>query len=158
MSFNDIEGLDKLQENVEKLAQAGVKGLNKGLDELSKGLERINNPEASEKSKVPEVCPYCGAKLPQDKEATTIKCEYCGAEFDNSNEKTIVDSVFDFVEKQQQISAQEREKKLEIERLKALKRVERKKKSFFRNIILLIIIVIAVCYYYVNYMGGTLPF
>lgn len=157
MNFNDIEGWDKLQENVGKIAEVGVKGINKGLDEISKSINKINNPESA-KSKVPEVCPYCGAKLPQNKELDTIKCSYCGTEFDNSEEKTIVDSVFDFVEKQQQINAQEREKKLEIERLKAQRRAERKRKGFFRGFVLLIIIVIALMYYYVNYMGGTLPF
>lgn len=159
MRLDDIEGMDKLQENLGKLAETGVKGLNKGLDELNKGLNRLSNPEAVKKeSKVPEVCPYCGAKLPQDKEAEVIKCAYCGAEFDNSNEKSIVDSVFDFVEKQQQMSLKEREVRLETERIKAEKKAQKRKKSGFRRLIFLIIVVLLVVYYYINFMGGTLPF
>jgi len=146
----EIDGLDKLQENLKQLAQTGV-------NELNKGLERINNPEAAkEKSQVPENCPACGAKLPVDREASVIKCDYCGAEYDNSNAKSIVDSVFDFVEKQQQISIKEKERQLELERIKAEKKAARRKKSGFFRFAFLILIVFAILYYYFVILGGTI--
>lgn len=154
-NFNfDIEGLDELQGNLKQLAETGVK-------ELNKGLNRLNNPQGAKtnsKAKVPEVCPYCGAKLPVDSDAATIKCEYCGAEYDNSNEKSIVDSVFDFVEKQQEIGQKEREKRLEIARLKAEAKLKKRKKSGFLRFVFLLIVVFAILYYYLVIMGGTIPF
>jgi len=150
MGFNlgDIEGLDKLQDGLKQAVQTGV-------NELNKGLEKLNNPEEA-KSNVPETCPYCGAKLPQDSELETIKCAYCGAEFDNSQAKTIVDSVFDFVEKQQQIAKEQKDKELELAKIKAqekaAKRAARKKHAFVRNFIFLVIILLAFLYYYFNYM------
>lgn len=147
----DIDGLDELQDNLKQLAEKGVK-------ELNKGLNRINNEVSPEgKSAVPEVCPYCGAKLPQGSDSPTVKCDYCGAEFDNSNAKSIVDSVFDFVEKQQQVGLEERKRHLEEMRIKAeLKREKRKKHNKFR-FFFIIIVIFAICYYYFVYMGGTLP-
>lgn len=145
----DINGLDKLQDNLKQLAQTGV-------DELNKGLDRINNPEAAKAAQVPEVCPKCGANLPKDKEAAVIKCAYCGSEYDNSNAKSIVDSVFDFVEKQQQISARERDKQLEIQRLKAEVKTKKRRKHGFIRFVLLMIVVFAILYYYFVMMGGTL--
>lgn len=148
MNF-DIDGLDKLQDNLKQLAQTGV-------NELNKGLDKLNNIDGSkDKPQVPENCPSCGAKLPVDKEAAVIKCEYCGAEYDNSSAKSIVDSVFDFVEKQQQISIREKERQLELQKLKAEKKAARRKKAGFIKFILLIIIVFVILYYYFVIMGGT---
>lgn len=145
----DIDGLDKLQDNLKQLAQTGV-------NELNKGLDKLNNIDGSkDKPLVPEFCPSCGAKLPIDKEAPVIKCAYCGAEYDNSATKSIVDSVFDFVEKQQQISIKEKERQLELQRLKAEKRAAKRKKSGFIKFILLIIVVFVILYYYFVIMGGT---
>lgn len=144
----DINGLDKLQDNLKQLAQTGV-------NEINKGLDRINNPDAA-KTQVPDACPKCGANLPKDKEATVIKCQYCGTEYDNSAARSIVDSVFDFVEKQQEIGAREREKQLEIQRLKAQRRAEKRRKSGFIRFILLILVVFAILYYYFVIMGGTI--
>lgn len=147
-----INGLDDLQGNLKKLAE-------KGVSELNKGLDRINNEinGQQEKNKVPDVCPYCGAKLPVNSEDDIIKCAYCGAEFDNSASKTIADSVFEFVEKQQQIGIEERKRHLEELRLKAeLKREKRKKANKFR-FFFIIIAIFAILYYYFVYMGGTLP-
>lgn len=92
MSFN-IDGLDELQDGLKKAVQ-------KGVDEVNKGLDRINNPDATEST--PTVCPNCSAKLSVSRNIPVIKCEYCGSEFNNTN-RTVVDSVIDFVEKQQKI-------------------------------------------------------
>lgn len=144
----DINGLDKLQDNLKQLAQTGV-------DELNKGLERINNPDAA-KSQVPDACTCCGASLPKNKEAAVIKCEYCGTEFDNSSVRSIADSVFDFVERQQEISAKERNKHLELKLKKAELKAARRKKAGFIRFILLILVVFAILYYYFVIMGGTI--
>lgn len=152
MSNNDfnIEGLDELQNNLKQLASKGVK-------ELNKELNRINNPEAAKKdSAVPDECPYCGAKLNKDSEATVIKCAYCGSQFDNSNARTIVDSVFDFVEKQQEIGIKEREARLNEARIKAEIKLKKRKKHRFFKFILLLIVCYAILYYYYNIMGGVL--
>lgn len=150
-NFNDIEGIDKLQEGLKQAVQTGV-------NEINRGLDYINNPEEAKKQKqsnVPDVCPYCGAKLPKDAEAETITCEYCGAKFDNSSTGSIVDSVFDFVEKQQKIARETKDKEIELAKIKAqekaARRAARKKHSFRRNVILLIVIVFILFYYY-NYM------
>lgn len=155
MSFDkkdfNIEGLDELQDNLKSLAEKGVK-------ELNKGLNRINNPEGykEEKNAVPDVCPYCGAKLPVDSTATTIKCEYCGAEYDNSSTRSIADSIFDFVEKQQEIGIKEREARLNEMRIKAeIKKNKRKKKNKFKFFFILIVIFM-ILYYYFVIMGGQI--
>ena len=146
MNFN-IDGLDELQDNLKQLAEKGVKEINKGLNRIN------NNGEEAEKSGVPEKCPYCGAALPVGSEEPTIKCDYCGAEFDNSNDKSIVDTVFDFVEKQQQISLKEREMKLKAETLKAEKRRAKRKKKNRGAFFLLLIIIFIILYFYLVYMG-----
>ena len=148
----NINGLDELQGNLKQLAEKGVKELNKGLDKINSDL---NGTE--EKSKVPEKCPYCGATLPVDKEAATIKCDYCGAEFDNSAARTIADSVLDFVERQQQIGAEEKRRHLEELRLKAELKREKRKKSNRRRFFFIIIAIFAILYYYFVYMGGQIP-
>lgn len=151
MSTNNNE-FDDLKGNLKKLAEKGVSELNKGLDRLNDDLKL-----QYEKTKVPTECPYCGAKLPVDSETSTIKCDYCGAQFDNSSTRTIADSVFDFVEKQQQISLEERKRHLEEMRLKSeLKMLKRKKKNKFR-FFFIIIVIFAILYYYFVYMGGTMP-
>lgn len=144
----DIEGLDELQENITKLA-------NKGVKELNRGLERINNSDSTGKANVPEKCPYCGAALPVDSSAPVIKCEYCGAEFDNGNEGSIVDSIFDFVEKQKDINLREREIKLQQMKIKAEEKKAKRKKSIKRKFFLILIIIFFIlwCYFYV--MGGV---
>lgn len=151
-NFNDIEGLDKLQDGIKQVVQTGV-------NELNKGLDYINNPDEAKKQRqanVPDVCPYCGAKLPKDSSADVIKCAYCGSEFDNSSNGSIVDSVFDFVEKQQKIAMEQKEQQIELAKAKAqqkaAKRAARRKHAFVRNVILLIIIVFFLMYYYYNYM------
>jgi len=150
-NLNDIEGLDKLQDGLKQVVQTGV-------NEINRGLDRINNPEEAKKNKeanVPDVCPYCGAKLPKDSEADVIKCEYCGAQFDNSSTGSIVDSVFDFVEKQQKIAMDAKQKDMESARVKAqlkaekrAERMERKKRANRRNFFLLIIIILILAYCY----------
>ena len=105
---------------------------------------------------MPEVCPYCGAKLLINSEPV-VKCAYCGAEFDNSPSRTIADSVFDFVEKQQQIGLEERRRQLEEAKIKAeIKREKRKKKNKIKFFLLLIVIFAILLYYYV-YTGGNIP-
>ena len=146
----EIDGLDKLSDNLKQLAQTGV-------NELNKGLDKLNNIDGSkDKPAVPENCPSCGAKLPIDKDAPVIKCSYCGAEYDNSSAKSIVDSVFDFVEKQQQISIKEKERQLELQRIKLEQRKERRRKTRFIRFILLILLVFVILYYYFVIMGGTI--
>ncbi|MDO4187851.1 MAG: hypothetical protein Q4D29_02575 [Lachnospiraceae bacterium] len=148
MNF-DIDGLDELQDNLKQLAEKGVK-------EINKGLNRINNgPEASGKSAVPEKCPYCGATLSTNSEEPVIKCEYCGAQFDNSSSKSIVDSVFDFVEKQQQVTLQEREIRLKEMAAKAEKKREKRKKKNRAFFFLLLIMIFAILYIYLVIMGGS---
>ena len=150
MNF-DIDGLDKLQDNLKQLANTGVNQLNKSLDRIN------NNMNGEGKSQVPEKCPYCGASLPANSEASVIKCEYCGAEFDNSSEKTIVDSVFDFVERQQQIGLEEKKRHLEEARIKAeIKLNKRKKRNKFK-FFFIIFVIFAILYYYFVVIGGTLP-
>ena len=150
MGYN-INGLDDLSENLKKLAEKGVSELNKGLDKINQDINSKN-----EKPKVPGVCPYCGAKLSVNSEPV-VKCDYCGAEFDNSASRTIADSVFDFVEKQQQIGLEERKRQLEEARIKAeIKREKRKKKNKIKFFLLLIVIFALLLYYYV-YTGGNIP-
>lgn len=146
----EIDGLDKLQEGLKNLVQNGV-------NELNKGLDRLNNPEQNDdKANVPEVCPYCGARLDNTSREAVIKCDYCGAQFDNSSERTIADSIFDFVEKQQKIEAEKQNKKLEIQRIKAeekaARRAARRKWAPLRYLVLLVLIVLGVVYYYFNYL------
>ena len=86
MGYN-INGLDDLSDNLKKLAEKGVSELNKGLDKLNNDINAKN-----EKPKVPEVCPFCGAKLLVNLEPV-VKCAYCGAEFDNSPSRTIADLI-----------------------------------------------------------------
>ena len=146
----DIEGLDELQDNLKKLA-------NKGVKELNRGLERINNPGAEKESAVPEECPYCGAKLSVNKDAQVIKCAYCGTEFDNSASKSIVDSVFDFVEKQQDVALKMREDKIrELQAKAEIKKHKRKKHGFLRFIFILVVC-FAILYYYFVILGGSVP-
>lgn len=146
----DIEGLDELKGNLKQLAEKGVK-------EVNRGLERLNGLEPSEKSAVPENCPYCGAKLPINEERATIVCEYCGAKFDNSKAKSIADSVFDFVEKQQKIDLEKKQAALEAAKLKmAEKKIKRRKGSAVR-FLLLIMFIFAVLYVYFIQLGGTIP-
>lgn len=149
----DIEGLDKLAEGLKTLAQTGV-------NELNKGIDRINNPDhENAKGNVPNVCPYCGAQLDNESSETVVKCEYCGAKFDNSADRTIADSIFDFVEKQQKIAQEQKDKKLEIEKIKAqakaeeraAKRALRRKWAPLRYMIILVLIVFAAMYYYYYY-------
>ena len=147
MSF-DIEGLDKLQEGLKQVVQTGV-------NEINKGLDRINNPEsanAKSTSGVPAVCPYCGAKLNTNTEDAEIVCEYCGTKFDNSNARSIVDSVFDFVEKQQKIAADEKARQAEIAREKAAKKVVKKKKSRIGKFFFLRVVVMILMYYYMHFI------
>jgi len=143
--FDDIEGLDELQKNFKKLAESGIKELNKGMD-------RLNGKESKEASAVPKECPYCGAKLNIDSEEPVIVCEYCGAKFDNSSDRSIVDSVFDFVEKQQKVAMEEIARKQEMERARQEAKRARKKSHFFRNIVFLFIIIMALLYFYSQYM------
>lgn len=145
MNF-DIEGLDKLQEGLKQLAQTGV-------NELNKGLDRINNPDAAgaKKAAVPDACPYCGAKLNTISEEPEIVCEYCGARFDNSSQRSIVDSVFDFVEKQQKIQQDEKQRKAERERERQIRKAAKKRGSRIRGFFVLMIIVIFLMYYYMYF-------
>ena len=146
----DIEGLDELKGNLKQLAEKGVK-------EVNRGLERLNGLEPSEKSQVPENCPYCGAKLPINDESATIVCEYCSAKFDNSKAKSIADSVFDFVEKQQKIDLEKKQAALEAARLKmAEKKIKRRKGSAIR-FLLLIMLIFAILYVYFIQLGGVIP-
>ena len=157
MKFDEIDGLDKLEENLGKLAQVGVNGLNKGLSEINKNLERVADPNAFKKSvaQVPEVCPYCGAKLEQGSDKPVVVCEYCGSQFDNSSEKTIVDSVFDFVEKQQKFAKEEREFKAERERVKAELKLKKRKKTRWIRFVFLIAMVLFMIYYCLNFQMGA---
>lgn len=138
MSF-DINDLDRLKGNLQTAVQRGV-------DELNKGLEQLNN--GGEKDPVvPSECPYCGAKLDVGSEDPVVVCSYCGSKFDNSKSKTIADSIFEFVEKQQDVAKTEAAKKLLKEQEKAERRARRKKNSLVRNVILLILIIFAFMYY-----------
>lgn len=142
MNF-EINDLDRLKGNLQNVVQRGV-------DELNKGLEHINN--GGEKAPVvPQECPYCGAKLDVDSEEPTIVCAYCGTKYDNTKSKTIADSIFEFVEKQQDVAKVEAARKLAKEQEKAAKRARRKKNSIVRNVILLILVVFAFMYY-MNFM------
>lgn len=147
----DIDGLDKLQDGLQKALQ-------KGVDELNKGLDRINNPEV--KNSVPSNCPNCNAKINITSDDPTITCEYCGTQFDNTKNKSVVDSVIDFVEKQQQMASDHVDKNSDLAALKAKqamlkeeakleRRRRREKKRAIRRIIFLIVL-IAFGYYYIN--------
>lgn len=94
----DIDGLDKLQEGIQKAVQ-------KGVNELNRGLDRINNPQ--ENNSAPSICPNCNAKLNILSDSNIVTCEYCGSQFDNIKNKSVVDSVFDFVEKQQKFATEQ---------------------------------------------------
>lgn len=156
----DINGLDKLQDNIQQAVQKGVQ---KGVDELNRGLDRFNeNINNDNKSKNGDAanfdkCPNCSASL-------TIldngikKCQYCGAEYgsasQNINGKTVMDSVFDFVEKQQKINMENHAQKLEKERIKTemkLKKLERKhKRNVVRRILSLAFLLALLYYCYLN--------
>lgn len=142
MSF-DINDLDRLKGNLQNVVQRGV-------DELNKGLEQINN--GGEKAPVvPQECPYCGAKLDVDSEEPTIVCAYCGTKYDNTKSKTIADSIFEFVEKQQDVAKVEAQRKLAREQEKAAKRARRRKNALVRNVIILVLLILAFMYY-TNFM------
>lgn len=142
MSF-DINDLDRLKGNLQNVVQRGV-------DELNKGLEQINN--GGEKAPVvPQECPYCGAKLDVDSEEPTIVCAYCGTKYDNTKSKTIADSIFEFVDKQQDVAKVEAQRKLAREQEKAAKRARRRKNALVRNVIILVLLILAFMYY-TNFM------
>lgn len=141
----DIDGLDQLQDGLKKVVQ-------KGVDEVNKGLDRINNPESAKES-VPTVCPNCGAKITYSKDQAYITCEYCGSQFKNEN-RSVVDSVFDFVEKQQQVAKenqQQVQEKIQREKeLKAIKKAKRESNRLIRSIFKLIILGFLLYIYYLN--------
>lgn len=143
----DIEGLDKLQEGLQKVVQ-------KGVDELNKGLDRINNPEGTSETKVPTKCPNCNATLNIDTEDPVITCEYCGTKIKNVPNKSVVDSVFDFVEKQQQFASETIVKKAEVEAQRKVEREARKARRraarLIRRIIFLIIVIVLAIFYINN--------
>lgn len=144
MSF-DIDGLDELQDGLKKVVQ-------KGVDEVNKGLERINNPESAKES-VPTVCPSCGAKINYARDQVMVICEYCGSQFKNEN-RSVVDSVIDFVEKQQQVAKENQDKMQESLQIKneqkAIKRAAREKRRFVRGIFRLAVLGILFYLYYIN--------
>ncbi len=150
-----IEGLDKLGDNLESLVQ-------KGVDELNKGLDRINNGttgSSQSASKVPTQCPNCAAPLNANlsPDHPYIICEYCGTRFDNIQTKSVVDSVFDFVEKQQKVASENMARKAEIraemEARHEIARAEARRRARPRKIIRTIIflaVIVGFAYYYVQ--------
>lgn len=141
----DIDGLDELQDGLKKVVQ-------KGVDEVNKGLDRINNPESA-KAPVPTVCPNCGAKFTYTKDQAMIVCEYCGSQYKNEN-RSMVDSVFEFVEKQQKVAKENQsqaQERLQYEReQKAIRKAKREQRRMIRGIFKLAILGILFYIYYIN--------
>lgn len=152
----EIDGLDELKEGLQKVVQ-------KGVDELNRGLDRINNPDKKPMST--DTCPNCTAKLNFSSSDRYITCEYCGTQVENN--RSVVDTVFDFVEKQQKAASANNaannstsaakarldEIKAEHEALKLERKIamkERRRKARIVRKIIFLCFIIACGYYYVN--------
>lgn len=145
----EIDGLDELKEGLQKVVQ-------KGVDELNRGLDRINNPDKKPSST--DTCPNCTAKLKFNSSDKYITCEYCGSQVENT--RSVVDTVFDFVEKQQKVASENINAKAKMDEIKAereayklqrkLEMRERRRKARFVRKIIFLCFIIACGYYYVN--------
>ena len=154
----DIDGLDELQENIQQAVQKGVDELNKGIGKFNESVSYggSSNKSASNESEY-TTCPNCSARL-VSLDNGVKKCEYCGATFGtakkNTNRSSMMDSVFDFVERQQKLNMETQAQKLENERIKAelkIKRLERyHKRRAVRKLIGIVILVILGYYCYTH--------
>ena len=93
-------------------------------------------------------CPECGEHLDYNKDTGTAKCKYCNSEFiinsPSRPKANTLETVFDFVERQQDRYEQNAEKRrLAEEREAERRRVDAKK----RNIILGAIVAVALIAY-----------
>lgn len=154
----DIDGLDKLHENIQQVVQKGVDELNKGLDKFNDSVnERSASGSSQTKSTVTDTCPNCSAKLVSLGNGVK-KCEYCGSEFgsarQNTSGRTMMDSVFDFVEKQQHLNMETQAQRIEKERIKAeikLKKMERRhRRSAIRKLFTLVFLIVFGYYCYTH--------
>lgn len=94
------------------------------------------------------ICPECGEHVSYDKSAGTARCKYCNAEFiidePTAEKSQMLETVFDFVERQQdRYERNEQEHRQREERQAAHRRAAAKK----RNIIICIIAIIAIAAY-----------
>ena len=93
-------------------------------------------------------CPECGEHLDYNKEAGTARCKYCNAEFiidaPSARKSNMLETVFDFVERQQDRYEQNAEKRRLAEEHEAARRRAAAKK---RNIILGVIVTVALIAY-----------